>query len=375
MIPDDFFTRYNINPLDFDRSGLKWNDMQMILDDYSSVRPELESVGRYIADNILKCEQIHSMNYRVKSDDHLIEKIIRKVISNPERKICPENYKEQITDLVGLRVLHLFKEDWIQIHSFISETWNFVEKPIAYIRHGDSKKICRYYEENNCSIEEHPYGYRSVHYLVESGPGKEKHTVEIQVRTIFEEAWGEIDHVIRYPYHLDDDMLVRLSSILNRLAANADELGTYMRFLKVKTEKREKEHLREINQKNTTIDILRNKIDQLSINNEEKQEINRTLKELEIQKKEVPVDMDFPWLDSFMESPLFKNITSQLGKFVESDNFESIKLTEKDFKMMEGARSELINIMNNPENLNQFLTDKHVQNLMLQMDPEQTEKK
>lgn len=40
---------------------------------------------------------------------------------------------------------------------------------------------------------------QSVHYLIrdkESGL-----CIEVQVRTLFEEAWSEIDHKLRYPYN------------------------------------------------------------------------------------------------------------------------------------------------------------------------------
>ncbi len=41
-----------------------------------------------------------------------IEKIIRKGKKYQERNISVLNYKEIVTDLIGIRVLHLFKDDW-----------------------------------------------------------------------------------------------------------------------------------------------------------------------------------------------------------------------------------------------------------------------
>ena len=48
-------------------------------------------------------------------------------------------------------------------------------------------------------MEKHHFGYRSVHYLLKSLPGKRVHIAELQVRTLFEEGWSEIDHQVRYP--------------------------------------------------------------------------------------------------------------------------------------------------------------------------------
>jgi len=41
--------------------------------------------------------------------------------------------------------------------------------------------------------------YTSVHYVVEANT-KTRYTCEIQVRTLMEELWGEVDHTINYPH-------------------------------------------------------------------------------------------------------------------------------------------------------------------------------
>ena len=40
--------------------------------------------------------------------------------------------------------------------------------------------------------------YTSVHYVIEPN-SRTKSTGEIQVRTLAEEIWGEVDHTINYP--------------------------------------------------------------------------------------------------------------------------------------------------------------------------------
>jgi len=365
VIQGDFFTRFNIDPLSFDRSGLKWEDLLRISEDYSEKIAELKTEAQRIVEKILTFSSIHSINYRIKDNEHLIEKIIRKVIANPARKITLENYQEEITDLIGIRALHLFKEDWIHIHSFLTENWNFKEQPIAYVRNGDAQRILTYYQENNCRIEIHPYGYRSVHYVVSENTGRKYHYSEIQVRTLFEEAWGEIDHGVRYPYFQDNDLLLRLSSILNRLSGNADELGTYMRYLKDKTEITEKNHTREIAEKNALIDSLRRKVYELAIDKEQKSAIASTLDDLKEEEKQgITVEENFPWLDSLIESPLFHNITSQLEKLVSSNQIKPIDISEDEMKMVQNAREELMKLLGDPVKLQKFLNDDHTRKLI-----------
>ena len=69
---------------------------------------------------------------------------------------------------------------------------------------------------------------------------KHHYTIELQVRTIFEEAWSEIDHKIRYPYFMHDKLFSEYLLILNRLAGSADEMGTYIKFLQVEQQENEK---------------------------------------------------------------------------------------------------------------------------------------
>ena len=41
--------------------------------------------------------------------------------------------------------------------------------------------------------------YTSVHYVIESN-SRTRITCEVQVRTLSEEVWGEVDHKINYPH-------------------------------------------------------------------------------------------------------------------------------------------------------------------------------
>ncbi len=366
MEEHDFFKTYHIDPLSFDRSGLKWGMLKSISDDYAQIHSELLFFAKQLGEQILQSEHVHSINYRIKRDEHLIEKIIRKKLQNPARIIDLSNYRDEVTDLIGIRALHLFKEDWIHVNNYIKDNWEFIEQPVAYVRNGDSERILNYYKENNCRIEEHPYGYRSVHYIVKSGHNGLEHNIEIQVRTIFEEAWGEIDHVIRYPYHTDNQLLYRLSSILNRIAGSADELGTYIRYLKNQTESTAERYRMELKEKNKIIDDLKRQIDSLAIAHEEKSRIAETLHQLEKEEKEeIYPSEDFLWLDTFIQTPLFKNISSKI------ENFTTIDPSKEDLEIMGKAQNELRKMLNDPEKLKKLLSDNHVSKLIEQFNDPQ----
>jgi len=350
MDREAFFKRYSISEADFAECDIEWSVIERTVEAYAKIVPALESVGRYVVDALLKCSKVHSIKYRLKEPEHLAEKIIRKCRADSDRRITDENFREQITDLVGIRALHLFKEDWISVHNYICTTWSLAEKPVAYVRAGDSEDVIQYYRDNNCEIKEHRFGYRSVHYLIESRPDREKYIVEIQARTVFEEAWGEIDHVISYPYHTENELLVRLSMILNRLAANADELGSYMRYLKTRTDFTESEYRQRIREKNDIIEDLRNRIDALQIDHEQKRALTSSLNELRTNRShEAEFAERFPWLENFMESNLFKDITDRISTIVNSDEFRGIELSDTDIQLLSNAQHDLMRLVDSPE--------------------------
>jgi hypothetical protein len=56
-------------------------------------------------------------------------------------------------------------------------------------------------------------------------------TVELQVRTVFEEAWSEIDHRVNYPEGAPFREVGRFLQVFNRLAGSADEMGSFIHDL------------------------------------------------------------------------------------------------------------------------------------------------
>lgn len=144
---------------------------------------------------------IHSTKCRFKSTSHLIDKISRKA----EKRciINKENLFEQVTDLIGIRILYLYQNQFRYIHEEIVKKvtqngdWQFVESPRAFTWDPESKK---YYEALQIDTELRDTYYTSVHYIVKLNNDSNPICCEIQVRTLFEEIWGEIDHSINYPH-------------------------------------------------------------------------------------------------------------------------------------------------------------------------------
>ena len=68
--------------------------------------------------NQAKSPTIHSIKSRLKDPDHLREKLLRKALESDSVPITLENFFSRVTDLTGVRVLHLYQDQFPQLHSF-----------------------------------------------------------------------------------------------------------------------------------------------------------------------------------------------------------------------------------------------------------------
>lgn len=169
---------------------------------------------------------IHSVRKRLKDEDHLKEKIRRKVAEG--RVINNGNLFSEITDLAGLRILHLHQAQAEQINAFIRgkvrrRSWKLVEPPVAYTWDPESNE---FFKRLRIKTKLKPSYYTSVHYLLSPSNNEERDVVcEVQVRTLFEEAWGEIDHSINYPDATKDVANLEQLRVLSRLVSTGSRLA------------------------------------------------------------------------------------------------------------------------------------------------------
>ncbi len=255
----EFLERNNISDEDWRECDIPWEVLQEIAKDHDSRREELDNAAQFFARTMQRFPAVHSVRWRIKDTDHLLEKIIRKRVegSAKYKDITAENYRKKVTDLIGLRALHLFKEECLDIDAELRRTWRLVEKkPIAYVREGDHALLTQQFRERNFKVQTHTAGYRSVHYICATQPTQTEVLAEIQVRTIFEEGWSEIDHRIRYPNFSDDPVVAYFLEIFNRLAGNADEMGTFVTQLTQVTDQNHKAAAQAISERDSALQAV-----------------------------------------------------------------------------------------------------------------------
>ncbi|MCR4938495.1 MAG: tetratricopeptide repeat protein [Treponemataceae bacterium] len=165
-------------------------DKEKLAEAYEKRKPVLSAVLFGIENqlkSILKLASKPTYKSRVKSFPSYYKKILR---------VKPESMGKQdlpvITDLIGIRVICAFLEDIAEVEKQIVANFNIVEI--------ERKGASRTFSE---------FGYESVHVLIKI---PEKLTAasevaakipdglvcEIQIRTILQDAWAEVEHELVY---------------------------------------------------------------------------------------------------------------------------------------------------------------------------------
>ena len=169
---------------------------------------------------------IHSVKGRIKSEGHLREKIVRKKVAD-NRDIGPHNLLAEVTDLFGVRVLHLYLEQFPEIHQAIMQHvsnghWTLFEPPNAYTW---DPEFQTFFNGIGIETKTKESNYTSVHYVVRPN-NTSSLTCEIQVRTLFEEVWGEIDHAINYPAETSNMASKEQIRVLAKIVGAGTRLAT-----------------------------------------------------------------------------------------------------------------------------------------------------
>ncbi|HEY4943320.1 MAG TPA: RelA/SpoT domain-containing protein [Rhizomicrobium sp.] len=224
--------------------------------------------------------KIREITYAIKHRVKPFSKIISKVLRN--RNSGDETFKiSNVTDALGVRIITLYKRDMLGVLQIICSLvdekakqgsgeflFSGVLRAVVYdsgqsggnfsdMALGAKKIIEEKFrdEDLSCPIEARE-AYSSIH-LVLYAPGRPNPShqfgmddlpVEIQIRTIFEDVWGEIDHALQYEFdreitpekRVGEDIAIRASlrsnlSILKKFldasAAYADVIHSTMQPL------------------------------------------------------------------------------------------------------------------------------------------------
>lgn len=169
----------------------------------------------------------HFVSGRAKDPDHLRKKLQRKEEDRPGwlEGVNETNLGMKVTDLVGIRIIHLHTSQFPAVNTALSEFLGFrnyaiTEGPKARVWDSEYRD---YFKTNGIKTTLNKRMYTSVHYVVRA-PIKPKLKVEIQVRTLSEEVWGETDHALNYPVRSKSIACTEQILVLARVTSSATRL-------------------------------------------------------------------------------------------------------------------------------------------------------
>ena len=188
---------------------------------------------------------------RIKSFDALYRKLLQK-----SQKDSIEHPFEFITDIVGMRIVVPFLEDLTSVEKMLREHFDVA----------DTK-----YKSRELSIRE--FGYDSIHLIIrlpEEISGKLKNTasmkIEIQLRTILQDAWAEVEHELIYKTSIDkvEDTIRRKMIAVNATLSLGDTIFQEIRDYQRKRYKDIQERHKKLMDKVSTIPEKMEKMKDLS---------------------------------------------------------------------------------------------------------------
>lgn len=163
--------------------------MPSIIEEYDSLRGLHHDFCRQteaLVQQLLKAEgiSIHSISSRIKERDSVAKKLARK-----GQKY---NSIKDITDVVGIRIITYFADQVDQVSKLIENEFK-IDKNNSV--------------DKRSALDPDRFGYLSVHYVVSLADARCALTenrsfnelkLEIQIRSILQHAWAEIEHDLGY---------------------------------------------------------------------------------------------------------------------------------------------------------------------------------
>jgi len=192
---------------------MKKHQREAILISFLNEKEKYKKLAEYIVqliqdDPSSPKESFHTIIYRIKDELRLIEKINRlnEELAAGVPSIMEKNYHSRVGDLLGIRIICLRLSDVEKVEAYLKLLSE--ENILSFVKGPDRKRSFVLPVNPGDSIPDNIglgySGYSSIHYQIELGEnsdaplGVKGLLFELQLRTILEEAWSEIDHKYRY---------------------------------------------------------------------------------------------------------------------------------------------------------------------------------
>lgn len=144
---------------------------------------------------------------RVKDKEECIKKFNRKYRPNLESSETQYNIKDNITDIIGLRVVCLYEDEIEKIKQCFEKHFDLIEV---------SDKILQ------IEKTESSFGYKGLHLDLKLNSERKQlpeyeiysdFRFEVQIRTIIQDSWSVLDHKIQYKKSIPNGLRRRINTL------------------------------------------------------------------------------------------------------------------------------------------------------------------
>jgi putative GTP pyrophosphokinase len=147
---------------------------------------------------------------RVKKREECIRKFETKYRNEVEKNQSEYSIQEYISDLIGIRIICLYEDDLTHVYDIIKQHFKILDV---------TDKTKQLNEDYN------KFGYKGLHLDIELNGNRAKlpeysafckFKIEVQIRSIVQDAWSEIDHKLKYKRSIPDELkrrVIRLAAL------------------------------------------------------------------------------------------------------------------------------------------------------------------
>ncbi|MEX2141964.1 MAG: RelA/SpoT domain-containing protein [Pirellulales bacterium] len=182
-----------------------------------------QALMAYFQNNARLSSFIHFIRYRIKDPDHLREKLVRKAELGDV--IDHNSLFDKITDLAGVRIVHLHTDQIREMHGAIQQILSeqqlrLVEEPTANCWDIEYERL---FNEFGIATRSRDSMYTTVHYVIQANQ-RTRVTCEVQLRTLMDEVWAEVSHRVNYPNQSPSRTCQDQLKVLARLTSGCTRL-------------------------------------------------------------------------------------------------------------------------------------------------------
>lgn len=224
------------------------SDLEKLRTEYLKYRPAAEAFLQRIKSQLEECLERDGVSLAVP-----LQARVKDWNSITAKLVQPPTTIAHVGDLIGLRVILLFRSDCQRVCKRLEKDFKVLAKEDAGERLGESQ-----------------FGYTSIHYSIKPRPTRRKprrlesdnlFSAEIQVRTIAQHCWAAASHILQYKHSGGVPEDLRRS--LNRVSALLETIDLeFERFLSERTDYLRRLSHSSLARRSLDVDVLAKVLDQ-----------------------------------------------------------------------------------------------------------------